>query len=99
MSGAVDPSDLAKARSEYAVIMAQIGVQQLRIERGELIKKADLERKIAAFYFRIRDTVLTLPDRNAAIIAADYGLDAHKLNLALVAILRKFLEDFADGDD
>jgi hypothetical protein len=77
MSGSSDPSDLAKARSEYAVIMAQIGVKQLQIERGELIKTAEIEGKIAAYY----------------------GLDSQRLNLALVAILRKFLEDFADSDD
>jgi hypothetical protein len=99
MSGSLDPADFARARGEAAVIMAQIGVQQLRIERRQLVKREVVERAAAAFYGRIRETLLTLPDRHAALIAADHGLDAQRLNLALVAILRQFLTDFADGDD
>lgn len=94
---APDPADFQRARSEAAVILAQIGVQQLRIERKQLVKRADLENSIATFYQRVRDLLLTLPDRHAAIIAADYALDSQRLNLALVAIWRKLLEDFADG--
>jgi hypothetical protein len=99
MSDAVDPADLARARSEAAVLAAQIGVKQLQIERKQLVKRVVIENKVAGFYGRIRDTILTVPDRHAAILAAEYGLDSHALNIALVAILRQWLIDFADGTD
>jgi hypothetical protein len=94
---APDPADYQRARSEHAVIQAQIAVQLLRIERRQLVRKDALENAVAAFYGRIRDTLLTMPDRHAAIIAADYMIDSQRLNLALVAMFRKMLEDFADG--
>jgi hypothetical protein len=96
MSGANDPGDFQRARSEAAVIQAQIAVQLLRIERRQLVRRDTLENLVAAYYQRIRETLLTLPDRHAAIIAAEYGIDAQRLNLFLVAMFRKLLEDFAD---
>lgn len=49
---------------------AEMAVMELRHRKGELVEKADVEKDAAEMYTRVRERLLTMPDRVDAILAA-----------------------------
>jgi len=88
-------SDLATALTERNTVEARLALTKLRIARGELVQKAEVEAHYQALALRIRDHWLSAPARYSALLAAKYGLDAAALHKALDMMVRDRLIEIA----
>ena len=88
--------DIAKARTDVQIVMAQVSNLRLRVQRGQLIERDRLERSASAIFHRIRDRTLDAPARQSAVIAAEFDLDSARLHIALDRVLRQSLHEMAD---
>jgi hypothetical protein len=98
-----DEEDEGLAGSQYTKARAARELYQYRLAKleyqeriGKLVSKEEME--IAAFnqYRQFRDRMLNIPDRLAAILAAQ--TDAKKCHEVLVAEIHRALDDFANCD-
>ena len=85
-----------KARAAREYYMACLAKIELDERRGNVLPKAEVQ--VAAFnqYRGFRDRLLNIPDRVAAIIAAE--TNAKKCHEILLAEIRRALNDFAADD-
>ncbi len=81
---------LAKEK-HFKALMAEIEYQ---IEIGALVCKADNDKAVFAFHRTIRDRILNIPDRIAAVLAGE--ADREKVHGILSKELRQALTELAD---
>ena len=80
------------ARKEhYKSLLAEIEYQ---IETGALVRKADNDKAVFNFHRTIRDRLLNIPDRIAAVLAGES--DREKVHGILSKELRQALTELAD---
>ena len=85
-----------RARMANEVIKAQTAKVRLQKMKGELV---DRNRAVAAVFDlarRERDSWLNLPPRVAANMAAELGVEAHRMELVLDRVLRAHLAEMAE---
>ena len=87
--------EYSRARAVRENYLARLAKFDFEVRTGKLVDKAEVE--VAAFNrFRMfRDAMLTIPDRMAAVLAAE--TDERKVFELLSADIRRALSDFADG--
>lgn len=78
-----------KERRERAE--AELAELELRERRGELVKKADVERELFAVQRALRDRITGIPDRIAPIVAAE--TDVGRCHEIMAAEIRAALGD------
>ena len=74
----------------YKALMAEVEYQ---IEVGALVRKADSDKAVFAFHRTIRDRLLNIPDRIAAVLAGE--ADREKVHGILSKELRQALTELA----
>ena len=94
------PSDatgvtLAQATVAHKALSAKLLKAKLDREHGVVVNRAEAERRVFALARQERDSWLQVPARNAALLAADLGLDAHDVEMALDRLVRAHLEELA----
>lgn len=85
-----------RARMANEVIKAQTAKVRLQKMKGDLV---DRNRAVAAVFDlarRERDSWLNLPPRVAANMAAELGVEAHRIELVLDRVLRAHLAELAE---
>jgi len=92
---ATESESEAEARRRLTSAKADKAEIEARVRRGELVERAKAERAIFEFARRMRDVWTTWPARIAAPIAARLGVDPHAVEAALVAEVRRHLEEIA----
>ena len=85
----------AQSRAVREAYLARLAKIEYEERLGKLISRDEVQ--VAAFNkFRIfRDGLLNIPDRVAAVLAAES--DSHKVHELLTGEIRKALHEFADG--
>ena len=87
--------DYAKARAIREQYLARLAKIEFEERSGKLISRDEVQ--VAAFnkFRTFRDGMLNIPDRVAAVLAAES--DPHKVHEVLTTEIRKALLEFADG--
>jgi hypothetical protein len=93
--GAVSGPSYAQSRAIREAYLARLAKIEYEERTGKLISRDEVQ--VAAFNrFRVfRDNMLNIPDRMAAMLAAES--DARKVHELLTGEIRKALHEFADG--
>jgi hypothetical protein len=86
------------ARTAEKVLTVQLLREKLRREKGEVVERDYAIEQGFAFARRIRDAWGNWPARVAALMAADLGVDVHKLEGLLTHHVREQLQASA-GDE
>ncbi len=91
-SGSLDYARARAVRENYLARLAKIEFEE---RSGKLVSRDEVE--IAAFnkFRTFRDGMLNVPDRVAAVLAAE--TDTAKVHEILTAEIRRALLEFADG--
>jgi hypothetical protein len=89
--------DYARARAVHENYRARLAKLDYEAKLGKLVSRDEVE--IAAFnrFRTLRDGMLNIPDRLAAVLAAE--TDPIKVHELLTTEIRKALLDFSDGKD
>ena len=89
--------DYARARAVHENYRARLSKLDYEAKLGKLISRDEVE--VAAFnrFRTLRDGMLNIPDRLAAVLAAE--TDPVKVHEVLNTEIRKALLDFSDGKD
>jgi predicted transcriptional regulator len=87
---------LGEAQRRKAVAAAVIAELELAEKQGSLVSRAGAEKRVFEFVRTFRDAMLNFPVRNAAVIAAELGVPAAKVNAALERRLKDYLGELAD---
>lgn len=85
-----------RARMANEVLKAQTAKVKLAKMKGELVDRARTTAMVFDLARRERDAWQNWPARVAANMAADLGVDAHRLEQVLDSYLRKQLADLAE---
>ena len=85
-----------RARMANEVLKAQTAKVKLAKMKGELVDRAKATTTVFDLARRERDAWLNWPPRVAANMAADLGVDPHKMEQALDKFLRQHLADMAE---
>jgi hypothetical protein len=95
-SGTFGASQYSKARAVREHYQARLAKLEFEERTGKLVSKDEVQ--VAAFnkFRQFRDAVLNLPDRLAAMLAAE--TDAAKAYEILSTEIRKALNEFADAN-
>jgi hypothetical protein len=80
-------------REYYQASLAKIEYEQ---KVGKLLPKDEVQAAAFNTYRQFREQLLNIPDRVAAIIAAETGMDTKKVHEILTAEVRHALNEFAD---
>ena len=80
-------------REYYQASLAKIDYEQ---KVGKLLPKDEVQAAAFNTYRQFREQLLNIPDRVAAIIAAETGMDTKKVYEILTAEVRHALNEFAD---
>ena len=80
-------------REYYQASLAKIEYEQ---KVGKLLPKDEVQAAAFNTYRQFREQLLNIPDRVAAIIAAETGMDTKKVYEILTAEVRHALNEFAD---
>ena len=80
-------------REYYQASLAKIEYEQ---KVGKLLPKDEVQAAAFNTYRQFREQLLNIPDRVAAIIAAETGMDTKKVHEILTAEVRQALNEFAD---
>jgi hypothetical protein len=80
-------------REYYQASLAKIDYEQ---KVGKLLPKDEVQAAAFNTYRQFREQLLNIPDRVAAIIAAETGMDTRKVHEILTAEVRHALNEFAD---
>jgi hypothetical protein len=89
----VDPADYHDARTANEVLKAQERKLRLEERKGKLVDKARALRLVHRLAKEERDAILGWPARAAAEMAAELGVDAHRLQTMLETRLRELLAE------
>lgn len=89
--------DYAKARAVREQYLARLAKIEFEERSGKLISRDEVT--VAAFnkFRTFRDGILNIPDRVAALLAAES--DPHKVHEILTTEIRKALLEFADASN
>jgi hypothetical protein len=92
-SGASQYTKARAVREHYQARLTKLDYEE---RSGDLVRKAEVQ--VAAFnhYRRYRDHMLNIPDRVAAMVAAE--ADAAKCHEIIASEIRRILNDFADAN-
>jgi hypothetical protein len=91
-----DRDELVRQRTEKARLDNAMAELDLKKRRGELVSVAE-EREVRARRYRaMRDKLLGMPDREAAVMAAELKVDAAQLRVALERMVKKALHELSD---
>lgn len=85
-----------RARMANEVLKAQTAKVKLAKMKGELVDRTRTTAMVFDLARRERDAWLNWPPRVAANMAAELGVDAHKMEQVLDKYLRKHLADMAE---
>ena len=80
-------------REYYQASLAKIEYEK---KVGKLLPKDEVQAAAFNTYRQFREQLLNIPDRVAAIIAAETGMDTKKVHEILTAEVRHVLNEFAD---
>jgi len=80
-------------REYYQASLAKIDYEQ---KVGKLLPKDEVQAAAFNTYRQFREQLLNIPDRVAAIISAETGMDTRKVHEILTAEVRHALNEFAD---
>lgn len=94
--GAGGEVSFLRARMANEVLKAQTAKVKLARMKGELVDRARTTAMVFDLARRERDAWQTWPARVAANMAADLGVDAHRMEQVLDSYLRKHLADMAE---
>ncbi|OYW52314.1 MAG: hypothetical protein B7Z29_19865 [Hyphomicrobium sp. 12-62-95] len=86
------------AKTAEKVLTVQLLRERLRREKGEVLDRQAALQQGYAFARRLRDAWLAWPARVAAVMAADLGVDAHRLEVLLDAHVREQLQATANEE-
>ncbi|MBS7790303.1 elements of external origin [Roseococcus sp. SDR] len=86
----------ADARTANEILKAQERRLRLDERKGKLIDKAKVLVLVHGLAKQERDAILAWPARVAAVLAAELGVDAHRLQTLLDSSLREHLADRTD---
>jgi len=91
-----DRDELVRQRAEKAALDNELTRLELAKKRGELVD-VTAEREVRSRRYRaIRDKLLGMPDREAALLAAELQVDAVQLHAALTRVIEKALHELSD---
>lgn len=90
-----DNAPYAKSAAREKFYKAELAKIELKIQTGELVDKAEMDRNNFTAFRILRDNILNVPDRLAAILANE--TDRHKVHMALSNELKKALHKTADA--
>ena len=95
--GAVGGLDYARARAVRENYLARLAKIEYEERLGKLVSRDEMQ--VAAFnrFRTFRDGMLNIPDRVAAVLAAEN--DPRKVHEVLTTEIRKALLEFADGSN
>ena len=94
VNGGLAQNSRARAiREYYQASLAKIEYEQ---KVGKLLPKDEVQAAAFNTYRQFREQLLNIPDRVAAIISAETGLDTKKVHEILTAEVRHALNEFAD---
>jgi hypothetical protein len=85
-----------RARMANEVLKAQTAKVRLQKMKGDLVDRARTTGMVFDLARRERDSWLNLPPRVAANMAAELGVEAHRMELLLDAYLRAHLAEMAE---
>ncbi len=89
-------ASLLQARTVNEVVKAQTNKVRLARLKGELVDRPQAIAHVFRLARAERDAWLNWPARVAAQLAADLGVDAHTLHVALDAAVRQHLAELGD---
>ena len=88
------PTSFAQARLDEMVYRAKLRRLDFEERSGKLLRRADVEAATFNLYRTFRDRMQNIPERVAAMIAAES--DPHRVHEILTTEIRKALFKFAD---
>jgi hypothetical protein len=88
---------LAEARDAIHVLAKRRMTFLRRRAAGELVSKFRADSIATSLGRELRDRLLNVPPRHAALLAGEFGVDARRLLDALDAVLRAFCTALADN--
>ena len=92
--GGIDYSRARAVRESYLARLAKIEFEE---RSGKLVSRDEVQIAAHNKYRIFRDAMLNIPDRVAAVLAAE--ADAAKVHTVLVEEIRRALEEFANGSN
>ena len=87
---------LGEAQRRKAVAAAALAELELAEKMGSLVDRAAVEKRVFEMARQTRDALLNFPTRYAAVMAADLGVDAGRVNVAIEKRLKEYLGSLAD---
>jgi hypothetical protein len=108
LAGSMDPAQgepvraSERASSFHQLRTAQLALKvqeqrlDLALKEGKVIDRAGTLRRVFEFVRGLRDAIQQFPARNAAVIAAELGIDAGRVQIVLDRRLKLFLTELAD---
>jgi hypothetical protein len=89
----------ALTQARVAVLLVEAGLRRLRLEerRGQLVDRQVTLGKFFQVVRSMRDAWLAWPSRVGPELAADLGLDATQVMIALEPLVRRTLDELAAG--
>jgi hypothetical protein len=94
--GAGTQVTFARARVATEVLKAQLQKERLKREKGEVVDKARAVAMVFDLARRERDAWIGWPSRVAANLAAEVGVEPHRLEQALERYLREHLANLGE---
>ena len=85
-----------RARMANEILKAQLQKERLKRERGEVVDRAKATAMVFDLARRERDAWIGFAARYAANLAAELGVDAHQLEVALDAAVREHLATLSE---
>jgi len=89
-------TSLLQARTVNEVVKAQTNKVRLQRLKGELVDRSEAIAHVFKLARTERDAWLNWPARVSALLAADLGVDAHLLHVALENAVRDHLQELGD---
>ena len=89
-------TSLLQARTVNEVVKAQTNKVRLQRLKGELVDRSEAIAHVFKLARTERDAWLNWPARVSALLAADLGVDAHLLHVALENTIREHLQELGD---
>lgn len=89
--------DYSRARAVRESYLARLAKIEFEERAGKLVSRDEVQIAAHNKYRIFRDAILNIPDRVAAVLAAE--TDSAKVHAVLVAEIRRALEEFAVGSN
>lgn len=94
--GEAGQTSFMRARMANEVLKAQIARERLKEMKGESVDRARATALVFDLARRERDAWMNWPPRVAANMAAELGVEAHRMEQVLETYLRRHLADMAE---